>query len=90
MTRWRPFEISRCLLFGGYDENHGCYFCPADACDGHRGRDGCVRTQGAGPAGLRRPELLTVGAARVVTGAAVFLIGVIAGAGVAMWVVPPV
>jgi hypothetical protein len=39
---------------------------------------------------LRRPELLTVGPARVVMRAAVFVIGVLAGAGVAMWVIPPV
>jgi hypothetical protein len=89
-TRWRRLEISRCLLLGGYDENHGCYFCPADACDGRRRRDGCVRTQGTGSACLRRAELLTVGPARVVMGAAVFVIGVLGGAGVAMWVIPPV
>ena len=31
-------------LCGGCDENHVCYFRPADACDGHRDRDGCLRT----------------------------------------------
>jgi hypothetical protein len=89
MASRRRFEISRLALWG-YDENHGCYFCPADACDEHRGRGGCVRAQGAGPAGLRRPELLIFGPARVVIEAAVFVIGVLAGAGVAMWVLPPV
>jgi hypothetical protein len=38
----------------------------------------------------RRFELLTVRPIRAAIGAAVFLFGLLAGAGVAMWVIPPV
>jgi hypothetical protein len=34
--------------------------------------------------------LLTIRPARVVMGATVFVVGVLAGAGIAMWVMPPV
>jgi hypothetical protein len=34
--------------------------------------------------------LLIIGPVRVVMGATVFVIGVLAGAGIAMWVMPPV
>jgi hypothetical protein len=35
-------------------------------------------------------ELLTIQPARIVIGATVFLMGILSGAGIAMWVMPPV
>jgi hypothetical protein len=40
--------------------------------------------------GLRGSTLLIIRPARVVTGATVFVIGILAGASIAMWVMPPV
>jgi hypothetical protein len=39
---------------------------------------------------LRGAELLRIRAARVVMGATVFVIGVLTGAGIAAWMLPPV
>jgi hypothetical protein len=43
-----------------------------------------------GSAGLRGSKLLTIRLARVVAGATVFIVGVLAGAGAAAWMIPPV
>jgi hypothetical protein len=39
--------------------------------------------------GLRRSKLLSIRPVRVVTGATVFVVGILAGASIAMWVMPP-
>ena len=78
------------LFLGGYRENHSAYRRLAGACGGHRGRDGCLRAQGASFAGLRRSELLTVRAVRAAIGVSVFAFGLLAGAGIAAWVMPPI
>jgi hypothetical protein len=48
-----------------------------------RGREGGL--QGAGLL-----ELLTIQPARIMIGATVFMVGILSGAGIAMWVMPPV
>ena len=48
-----------------------------------RGREG-----GLQEAGLL--ELLTIQPARIMIGATVFMMGILSGAGIAMWVMPPV
>jgi hypothetical protein len=35
-------------------------------------------------------ELLTIQPARIMIGATVFMMGILSGAGIAMWVMPPV
>jgi hypothetical protein len=78
------------LLWEGCRENFCAYLCVAGACDGHRDRHGCLSPQGAGSACLWGSELLTAWSARVFVGTAVFMVGVLAGAGFAAWVMPPV
>ena len=46
--------------------------------------------EGASSVGLWGAELLPVQVARIVMGATVFVIGVLTGAGVAAWMMPPV
>jgi hypothetical protein len=77
-------------FFGRYHESHCVYLGLAGARDGHRGRDGCLRRQEAGSAGLRGAELLTFRSARILVGATVFMIGVLTGAGIAALMMPPV
>jgi hypothetical protein len=55
----------------------GCWY------DIARGREGGLRE-----AGLL--ELLTIQPARIMIGATVFMMGILSGAGIAMWVMPPV
>jgi hypothetical protein len=87
-----PELLARALdtVFRGYRENHSAYRRVAGACGGHGGRDGCLRAQGASFAGLRRSELLTVRAVRAAIGVSVFAFGLLAGAGIAAWVMPPI
>jgi hypothetical protein len=40
--------------------------------------------------GLLGAQLLTIESARIVVGATVFVIGVLTGAGIAAWMMPPV
>ena len=53
------------------------------------GGEGIVK-EGVGSVALRGVELLTIPPARIVMGAAVFMIGVLTGAGIAAWMMPPV
>jgi hypothetical protein len=46
--------------------------------------------EGVSSVGLWGAELLTMRAAFIVMGATVFMIGVLTGAGIAAWVMPPV
>jgi hypothetical protein len=39
---------------------------------------------------MQQPQVLTSRSARVFVGAAVFALGILAGAGIAAWLVPPV
>jgi hypothetical protein len=54
-----------------------------------RGGEGSVR-EGAISVGLRGAGLLTIRPMRIAMGAAVFVIGVLSGAGIAAWMMPPV
>jgi hypothetical protein len=45
--------------------------------------------EGASSVGLWGAELLTIRPMRIAMGATVFVIGVLAGAGVAAWIMPP-
>jgi hypothetical protein len=85
----KPAISDRGASLGGYHENHCAYRRLVGACDGHRGRDGRFGTEGASSAGLRRPELLTRRPFRTAIGVTVFMFGVLAGAGIAAWVMPP-
>jgi hypothetical protein len=53
------------------------------------GGEGIVK-EGVGSVALRGVELLTIPPALIVMGAAVFMIGVLTGAGIAAWMMPPV
>jgi hypothetical protein len=75
---------------GGCREDHRAYSCTAGPCNGKRSRDDCLGKEGSGSVGLRGAELLTFRAARIVMGATVFVIGVLTGAGIAAWVMPPI
>jgi hypothetical protein len=71
-------------------EDHHARHCVVGARDGQRRRDDYLCEEGTGFVGLRGPKLLIIRPARVVMGATVFVIGVLTGAGIAMWVLPPV
>jgi hypothetical protein len=51
---------------------------------------GIARGRGGGLLEAELLELLTIQPARIVIGATVFLMGILSGAGIAMWVMPPV
>jgi hypothetical protein len=46
--------------------------------------------EGASSVGLRGARLLTIRPMRIAMGATVFVIGVLTGAGIAAWMMPPV
>jgi hypothetical protein len=78
------------VVRGGTRENHRAYRCVAGAGDGQRVRNVGLRQEGAGSAGLRRPQLLTSRPIRAAIGVTVFVFGVLAGAGLAAWMMPPI
>jgi hypothetical protein len=53
------------------------------------GGEGSVK-EGASSVGLRGAELLAIQPMRIAMGATVFLIGILTGAGIAAWMMPPV
>jgi hypothetical protein len=71
-------------------EDHHAYRRFAQSCDRERRCDDCLGKKGACFIGLRGAELLMIRPAAVVMGAAVFMIGVLSGAGIAAWMMPPV
>jgi hypothetical protein len=73
-----------------YHEDHHGHDCVAGACDGERDRDDRLYQEGACSAGLRGTKLLTIRPGRVLMGATVFVFGVLTGAGIAAWMMPPV
>jgi hypothetical protein len=79
------------LLGGEYHENHHLYPGVAGVCAVHGDGNGCFCAYAAGRSvRFRQSELLKSRPARVVIGAAVFTLGILAGAGIAAWLVPPV
>jgi hypothetical protein len=73
-----------------YREDHHAHHRVARPCDRERRRDDCLGKEGARSVGLRGAELLMIRPARVVMCAAVFTIGVVTGAGIAAWMMPPI
>jgi hypothetical protein len=75
---------------GRHRESHRAYRRIACARHGERIRNGRLCEEGAGFAGLRGPELLTSRPIRAAISVTVFVFGVLAGAGLAAWVMPPI
>jgi hypothetical protein len=71
-------------------EDHHAHHRVARSCDRERRRNDCLGKEGARSVGLRGAELLTIRPTRIATGATVFLIGVLTGAGIAAWMMPPI
>jgi hypothetical protein len=71
-------------------EDHHAYRRVAQSRDRKRRCDDCLGKEGACFIGLRGAELLMIRPAAIVVGAAVFMIGVLSGAGIAAWMMPPV
>jgi hypothetical protein len=73
-----------------YREDYHAHHRVARYCDRERRRNDCLGKEGARSVGLRGAELLTIRPARIAMGAAVFMIGVLTGAGIAAWMMPPI
>jgi hypothetical protein len=83
----RKSAISEQTFTGGEEAWWGsaAHHRVAGPCDGERDRDDHLCK-----VGVRGAELLTIPPMRIAMGATVFLIGVLTGAGIAAWMMPPV
>jgi hypothetical protein len=81
----RRFLNGRSRVGRKYGGGHNAHHRFAGPCDGERDRNGRLCK-----VGLRGAKLLTIRPMRIAMGATVFLIGVLTGAGIAAWMMPPV
>jgi hypothetical protein len=89
-SREAAFSEQRSLGGEEHCEDHYAHRRVAWSCDRERRRNDCLDKEGARSVGLRGTELLMIRPAYIVMGAAVFMIGVLGGAGIAAWMMPPV
>jgi hypothetical protein len=73
-----------------YREDHHADHCIARLGGRERRRNDCLGKEGTRSVGLRGAELLMIRPARIVMGAAVFMIGVSPAPGIAAWIMSPV